>query len=198
VSFEWVIRSRSALVVGRAVCLIAGGGLAVSLGLIVYALAAQRQLAGVDWLLIPGVPALAVGQVWAIVVIGARRPENFRRGAMAVGVSDPGGRTWADARSFFFDGLPKRHANALVAIAAVGMIAALTATPWIWNGGEASGTAGCPYRLNDHGVYTCVSRSVYNHAGAGAQRFACGILVGFFAVHLGAAAAELARRRHLA
>jgi len=41
----------------------------------------------------------------------------------------------------------------------------------------------------------CVSRATYVHVGGAEQRFAAGILGGFFAVHLGVSAAELARRR---
>ena len=45
-------------------------------------------------------------------------------------------------------------------------------------------------RLESHGVYTCVSKSAYDLAGAGEQRIAAGIFLSFYAVHLYAALAN--------
>ena len=45
-------------------------------------------------------------------------------------------------------------------------------------------------RLESHGVYTCVSKSAYDLAGAGEQRIAAGIFLSFYAMHLYAALAS--------
>jgi hypothetical protein len=71
----------------------------------------------------------------------------------------------------------------------------MTAFPALAHGGPAGARGGCAYRLNNHGSYTCVSRQTYEHAGAGEQRFASGIMLGFFAIHSGAALGGLHRRR---
>jgi hypothetical protein len=46
-----------------------------------------------------------------------------------------------------------------------------------------------PVRLTSHGDYTCVSKTVYDLAGAGYQRMAIGIFLAFCALHLYAALA---------
>jgi hypothetical protein len=179
--------------IGGAICAIAACGLTVSIGLVAYDLVYWQQLRGTTALLIVAIPALAAGQTWAIMVLGARRPENVRKTRWSYRVSAR--RDQTTAREFFFDGLPKLPSYGLLALAALGWLAAMTAWPGLRHGGPASATRSCRYRLNNHGTYSCVSRRTFNHAGADSQRFAAGILAGFFAVHLGTAAAELARRR---
>lgn len=192
-SKEWILGSEGALRISRAICVIAGCGLIVSILLAVFDLVYQRQLSLAAILLIPAVPAIAAGQIWGLMVIGARRPQNARKTRWSYRVS----ARWneATAREFFFDGLPKTPSYVLLAVAALGWLAAMTAWPELIHGGPVSGRAGCPYRLNNHGVYSCVSHRTFNHAGAASQRFASGILAAFFAIHLGMSAAELARRR---
>jgi hypothetical protein len=192
-SKEWILGSKGALRISRAICVVACCGLIVSMGLVVFDLIYWRQLSGATILLIPAIPAIAAGQIWGLMVLGARRPQNVRKTRWSYRVSARPDET--TAREFFFDGLPRLPSYALLALAALGWLAAMTAWPLLINGGPASGTAGCPYRLNNHGVYSCVSRRTFNHAGAASQRFASGILAGFFAIHLGMSAAELARRR---
>jgi hypothetical protein len=192
-SKEWILGSEGALRISRAICVIAGCGLVVSMALVVFDLVYRRQLSGATILLVPAVPAIAAGQIWGLMVLGVRRPQNVRKTRWSYRVSAPPGET--TAREFFFDGLPKIPSYALLAVAAIGWLAAMTAWPGLVNGGPASPTAGCPYRLNDHGVYSCVSRRTFDHAGAASQRFASGIVSGFFAIQLGMSAAELARRR---
>jgi hypothetical protein len=167
-------------------------GLVVSVGLVLFDLIFDRQLSAADWLLIPGIPAVALGQVWGLIVLGARHPQDVRRRWFRSSVK---ARPGESARRFFFEGLPKLQANGMLGIALLGWLAAMTAFPSLSSGGPASGTPGCPYRLNDHGDYRCVSHTAYDHAGAASQRFACGILAAFFSIQLGIAAAELARRR---
>jgi hypothetical protein len=62
---------------------------------------------------------------------------------------------------------------------------------------EGPGGGGCAYRLVSHAVYTCVSKTAYNLAGAGIQRIAAGIFLSFYVMHLYAALAS-ARPAHRA
>jgi hypothetical protein len=94
----------------------------------------------------------------------------------------------------FFEGLPLRQANALLVLAFLCWLTAMTAFPSLLSGNPTSPGPGCQYRLVDHGDYSCVSRSTWLAAGAAEQRFVAGILAAFFVLHLGMAAAELRRR----
>jgi hypothetical protein len=191
-SRRWVIESRGALVVGRTTCLVTGAGLAVSVLVSLVALVRDKPFAPGIWLLLPGIPALALGQAWAIAVLGARNPQMVRRGFLSRGVRAPSG---VSGRRFFFGALATRQAIALLAIAALGWVSAITAFPGLTHGGPDGASPGCPYRLNNHGSIMCASRAAYEHAGASSQRFASGIFAFFFAIQFGTAASELVRRR---
>ena len=191
-SRDWILTSNGAQRLSRAICVVAACGLIVSVSLVVFDLVYWRQLSGATILLIPAITAIAAGQIWGLMVLGARRPRNARKTRSSFSVMARPGET---TREFFFSGLPRVPSYALLTVAALGWLAAMTAWPELTIGGPASGTAACPYRLDNHGVYNCVSRRTFNHAGAASQRFASGILAGFFAIQLGISAAELARRR---
>ncbi len=85
----WVTNSKAALRISRAVCVVAACGLAVTVFLVLAALARDRPFGSTAWLLIPGVPALALGQIWGIVVVGARWPRTERRGLLSRSVTAP-------------------------------------------------------------------------------------------------------------
>ncbi len=178
VSRDWVTDSREALILSRATCVVAGSGLIVAVFISLAALVRGRPFDPAVWLLIPGAPAVFLGQAWGIAVLTARRPP----------VS--GG-----ARRFFFDGLPKLRARVLLAIAALAWISTMVALAGLRDGVPDGGSPACPYRLNNHGSVTCVSRAVYEHTGASEQRLAASVLAGFFVMQFGIAAAELTRRR---
>ncbi len=151
---------------------------------------------------------LVRGKVPGLTLLGSRR---FRRwspgssGASRSSSDERSGRegsprkgwfrgTEQDPRRLFFEGLPLRQANALLAIAFLGWFAGITAFPYLISGGPAAPTPRCRYRLVNHGEYT-VSRSTYIGARDAEQRLVAGILCGFFVIQFGIAAAELRRRR---
>jgi hypothetical protein len=191
---EWVTESPRARSISRGAGATAAIGLTFVVAVALATLVRGRPFGSAGALIVPGVLVVLAGQAWAIAILLARRPVeqrprrpwNLRRNR-AVAERDP--------RRFFFDGLPIRQANALVAVAFLGWLAAMTSFPSLTSGGPTSPAPGCPYRLQNHGSYKCVSRATYMHAGAAEQRFAAGIIAAFLAIHLGVNAAELARRR---
>lgn len=189
----WIARAPRAETIGRLIAYAAALCATGAFLLGVTALIRDKPLHGVAVLLVPAIPTLAVGQLWAIALINARtrrRTGGWRdrmRASQAMSLNP---------RGFFFGDLPSRFARPLLTLAFLGWLSAMTAFPALANGGPAgAGGGGCPYRLDNHGSYTCVSRQTYEHAGAGEQRFASGIMLGFFAIHSGAALGGLPRRR---
>src|SRR5215208_569478 len=102
-SSEWVRTSVGALWLSRAVVLIAGVGLIIAALLGVTAFVRDRPINAIA-LLFPAVAAVALGQIWGILVLSARRPQDVRRGWLSRSVRST---TEKDPRRFFFDGLPK-------------------------------------------------------------------------------------------
>jgi hypothetical protein len=190
---EWrpfVLDSADALRVGSAVRATAASALAISLVIVVTTLITDRPIPHAGLLLIPAIPVVAVGQLWAIAAMLARRPSRRRgwRGRFSsVGSRGP--------RKFFFDGLPTRAANVLVAVFYGCWLTAVLTFLSLTSGGPASAGGACRYRLESHGTFKCVSHATYVHVGAAEQRFAAAVLAGFFVIHVGASAAELVRRR---
>jgi hypothetical protein len=161
-------------------------GIAVALALIAASLLRGRPTGGTGVLLFPGILLLAAGQVWAILVIKARQPPGSGR------------RTRAEARQYrsvsqdlraYFGPLDRRVTRTVAALCVIGFLSFITAIFSTWNGGPAGPGGGCAYRVSSHGVYTCVSKTAYDLAGAGQQRIGLGIFLFFFAVHLYAALA---------
>ena len=191
-SEAWVLESVGALRISRAVVVVTGCGLVVAFVLGFAALIRDRPVAA-TWLLFLAVPAVALGQVWGLLVLSARRPQDAKRSWFGISVrsTDKG----VGSREFFFDGLPSWQGRVLLTLVGLAAISALTSFTGLTRGGPTSGTPGCPYPLNNHGAYTCVSRGAYKHAGADSQRFGCSIIGVFFTIQLGIASAELARRR---
>lgn len=166
----------------------ASGALIVAIA----ALVRDKPLHAADLLVIPAIPVLVAGQLWVLALMGNRTPRvvGNSRGRTAANLANQ-----MNPRRLFFGALPDWAAYSLLGVAFLGWFLAMTCIGGISSGGPTSPTAGCPYRLNDHGTYTCVSERSYNHAGASTQRFASGILLGFFTVHTGVALSELRRRR---
>ncbi len=104
-------------------------------------------------------------------------------------------RLQINPRTFFFPGLPKQAAYGLLGVFFLAWLAAMTAIPSLSEGNPTTGTPGCPWALEDHGTVTCVSHATYERAGAAGERFAGGVLLGFFVIHFGVVTSEIARRR---
>jgi hypothetical protein len=180
--------------VSRGACTAAAIGLAFTIAVALATLARGRPVGSANVLLVPGVLVVFAGQAWAIAVLLARRPAERRpKGPWSRRVNRVASER--DPRKFFFDGLPVGQANVLAVVALLSWLAAMASFPSLASGGPTSPAPGCPYRLENHGSYKCVSRATYIHVGAAEQRFVAGILGGFLVIHLGVSAAELARRR---
>ena len=186
----WVLRSPVAGSIARLVAVGAVLASVICLAIALTALAGQRPLDGASGLLVPGVPLLAAGQVLAILVLRSRAPRRSDGRQTATGSRFAG----AGMRAVMFQGLTRPAVIVFLVSATACWLLAMTALPWIFQGGPGGSTASCPYVLDDHGVVRCVSQATYLRAGAATQRFACGILGGFFAVHAVVAASLLAVR----
>ena len=186
----WLTRSSAARRLGTCRAFATGIGAlgAATIGLL--ALARDMPLNGAAFLLVPAIPVLAVGQLWMIGHMQARIPPvpgGWRmraRGRRRMGLNPI---------RFFFGDLSKRIAVPLLVVAFLGWLSAMTAFGSISHGGPAGAGNGCAYQLDSHGDSTCVTKVEYERAGAGEQRFASGILLAFFSLHLGAA---LSGHRH--
>jgi hypothetical protein len=184
------------LLIPRALVVLDGIAVAVALVFVLAELIDERPLNGLGFLLIPAIPLLVLGQIWIIVTLNARRTPR-PSGLLGERVSRPFHRSRSSVASTF-RGLSSWGSRVITGGFLLGWLFAMTATPWITNGNPTSGTAGCPWRLDSHGVLTCVSRHTYLLAGASVQRFACGIFMGFFVAHCGVALSEVKLRRGLA
>jgi hypothetical protein len=162
----------------------------VSAGLIVAALVLLRPLPGVGALLVPAIPLLFGGQIWAIIIVNKR---NRVRRSRLKGLR----KLWASSTRFqdFFGPLPSRTVATIAGVFFLGWLSAMTAFPGLSQGGPSGASPECPYQLNNHGTYACVSKARYQQAGAAEQRLAAGVMLGFFSVHLGVAYSEVVRRR---
>lgn len=188
-SRAWAPRAGRATSIGVTVCVLAAIGLVVAIGVICLTVVRGRITPGLAWLLIPALPVLVGGQLWLLAILSARRREE-------------GWRRWPrsprDSREFMFAGLPTRWVYAVFTVGLVTWVSGLTSFYWLAAGGPASPTRGCPYRLESHGSYSCVSRSRWLLTGAAEQRLAASVLAFFFVVHLGVAAAHVGRKRQAA
>lgn len=156
------------------------------------ALVRDRPLPGVAVLLVPAIPVLAAGQLWAIALINARMPRRTGGWRDRVRARKGLGR---NPQTFFFGELDAKLARPLLVVAFFGWLSAMIALPALAHGGPIGPGGGCRYRLDSHGSYTCVSRATYEHTGAGEQQVAGGIMLAFFAIHTGAALGGLTRRK---
>lgn len=179
----WILRSPAGPGLALAISIVLGIGAAFAAAVAVAALIREQPAPHAAWLLIPGIPLVAVGQLWMITVIRSRMPPRSGRSCSRQS-SLPSSLS---PRRFFFGSLGARPASVLFAAAIGGWLLAVTAFPTLANGGPGGHSATCAYVLSNHGRRTCVSRSAYQRAGAAEQRFAAGILLGFLCLQCGAA-----------
>ena len=187
---RWLAQSPRAQTIGRLIGCAAGACAAGAVIIGATALIRDKPLHDIAILLVPAIPVLAIGQLWAIALINARMPRRTGGWRDRMRASQPLSR---NPSTFFFGDLPARLTRPLLALAFLGWLSAMTAFPGLTNGGPAGSGDGCRYRPDNHGSYTCVSQHTYEHAGAGEQRFASGIMLGYFAIHTGAALGGLQR-----
>jgi hypothetical protein len=187
---QWNTAFRESVLIPEVLLVLDGVAGVIAFVIVVTDLAVEQPVNGVGFLLAPAIPLLFGAQLWIIVTLNARRPPQL---------GESSGRRFAQRRRLpeFFGGLSRREGTAVTAGFLLAWLSAMTATPWITNGNPAAGTARCPWRLDDHDIFTCVSHHTYLLAGASVQRFATGILLGFFVVHLGVALSDFRLRRDM-
>jgi hypothetical protein len=162
--------------------------------IVAVTLVAQRPVPDVGALLIPGIPLLVVGQLWAISLISARLSDRSRRVRERIAAQR---REQRNPKEFFFPDLPASTANAITAIFFLAWLAGVTAILSLGAGDPSPGSPGCPWPLDSHGVITCVSHAAYLRAGAASERALAGVLLGFFVIHFGVAQSEVIRTRRV-
>jgi hypothetical protein len=161
--------------------------IAIAVTLVVASLIVARPIGGVALLLGPGILLLIVGQVAAIVVMRARRPSRTgRRSSSGLGRRRS---ISGDLRSSFGP-LDRRVTRAVGVLSVIGFLSFITGIIFTFHGGPAGSGGGCAYRLQAHGIYTCVSETTYDLAGAALQRMVAGIFLFFYAMHFYAALAS--------
>ena len=171
----------------RTVAVADGVAIAVALALIAATLVLGRPLGGVSLLLGPGVLLLIVGQLYAIVVIRARRPPRTGRRFPR----DPNrGRSISGDLSSYFGPLDRRVTRVVAALCVIGFLSFITGIFFTFHGSPAGSGGGCAYRLSAHSIDTCVSKTAYELAGAALQRMVAGIFLFFYAMHFYAALAS--------
>jgi hypothetical protein len=181
---DWLTRSSSARRLAGILAAADAAGIATTITLIAASLIRGRA-ASAGVLLVPGILLLAAGQVWAILVAMARRPPGAGRRFLA-----GGGRSVSQDLRWRFGAVDRRVTRTVAALCVTGFLSFITAIFFTWQGGPAGPGGGCAYRLMSHGVYTCVSKTAYDLAGAAEQRIAAGAFLFFYAIHLYAALAS--------
>ncbi len=182
---DWLTGSPSARRVARCLAAADTAGIAVALTLIAASVVRGGPAGGAGVLVDPGILLLAAGQAWAMFVIWARQPPgSFRRSRAGRG------RSVSQDLDAYFGPVDRRVTRTVAVLWVIGGVSFITGILPVRQGGPAGPGGGCAYRLQNHGVYTCVSKTAYDLAGAGAQRIACGVFLVFFAAHLYAALAS--------
>ena len=185
---EWLARDPAARRVADVLTVADAIGIAVTVTLIAATAILGHAVGGLTLLLVPAIPLLVAGQLWGILVGIARRPPGGGRRARAGATGSP-----VDSLRMLFGPVDRRVARAVTALAVIGWLSFLTGIFFTGDGSPAGPVRGCPYREVNHGVYSCVSRSAYDLAGAAEQRMVAGCFLFFFAMHLSAAVASRAQ-----
>lgn len=107
------------------------------------------------------------------------------------------GATWPSRspRQLFFGSLPNAGAYLVLGLFFLCWLIGFSGFSSLGQGNPSGGTPGCPWRLNDHGSFTCVSYERFEQVSVAAQRSVAGLFMGFFVIHLGVAADDIVRRR---
>jgi hypothetical protein len=66
----------------------------------------------------------------------------------------------------YFGPLDRRVTRTVAVLCVIGIVSFFTGILSAQQGGPAGPGGGCAYRLQNHGAYTCVSRTAYDLAGA--------------------------------
>jgi hypothetical protein len=182
----WLTHSPGARRLAGCLAVADTAGIAVAVTLIAATLVRGRPIGGTWILLPPGILVLGAGQVWAILLIKARRPRGTRRRDWP----RPASGSISRDLNLYFGPLDRRVTRTVAALSVTGIVSFITGIFFTLRGDPAGPGNGCRYRVAGHGVYTCVSKTAYDLAGAGDQRIVAGIFLFFVALHLYAALAS--------
>ena len=154
---------------------LAGAGAAVAAVVFVVSVIVERPLPGIIYLLIPGVPLLAIGQ---IRVAGLHlRQRSTRDGWLERSTEQR--RIRSEERAALIGRLAPRTQRAVRIANVVGLIALATSFIFLLAGDPTQGQGGCPYGLNDHGDITCISQFYYDVIGAASDRLVASVFLLF-------------------
>ena len=182
----------------KLVAVVAGCAATVAATVILYTFVVGALPDGMSLLLLPALPILIVGQLWCIaVLLGRVEARNKAMGASA---------RWPRNYFRFRDlrGGLSRPAAALFLLLFYGAVfvgpgfsfwGSSTLTP---TGVPTDDPSTCEYSSNNHGEYSCLTRSEFERKQVAEQRFAAGAFLGFFIAHCGLSSGEVLRHRQLA
>jgi hypothetical protein len=197
---SWLTQSPAARHLAACLAVADAVAIAVALAVIATSLIRGRPTTDAGVLLAPGIPLLVAGQVWAILVVDARRSRRTGRLGFNAWRPSPSrsrflpdtdrGRSIGRDLSLLFGPVDRRVTRIIAMLFVIGVLSFISAIFFNWYGSPAGSGGGCAYRLMSHAVYTCVSKTAYNLAGAGIQRIVAGIFLSFYAMHLYAALAS--------
>jgi hypothetical protein len=179
----------------RLIALSAGIAAAAAWGVVGYT-SLIGPFPAVAALLVPGVPLLALGQLWCIAIL-LRRTNDRRRLSRNAGNLRSIAFTWlADLRG----GLPRPIAAVFLILFYGAALLGATSAFWGIETGNQLGVptddvATCEYSSNNHGVYRCLTKAEHEQEQANQQRSAASALAAFYIAHCGIATSEVLLRR---
>ncbi|MGB6058494.1 MAG: hypothetical protein WBF71_09530 [Microthrixaceae bacterium] len=189
---RWALRLSNSVVVA------AGSAAVVAVAIILYTFVIGQLPDSALILLAPAVPILVTGQLWCIAILidrrGERRsvaggatrwfPSSLRIGDLRGGLSRPVGLLFL---LLFYGAFLLGPGSLILANMARGQVGVPTDDP-----------SSCEYTSNNHGLYTCLTKSEYERERIESQRAVAGVFLGFFIAHCGLAFGEVLHRRQLA
>jgi len=183
----WARRLSTAIAVG------AGVAATITIAVLLYTVVVGR-VPGVPFLLAPGIPMLAVGQVWCIVIL-FRRAADRRRTSEQTSRWSRGSIRLRDLRGGLSRPLAALFVVGYYAAAIVAGLSMWGIVSSIDTGSPTDDPSSCEYSSNNHGEYRCLTKAQHDRQEVSHQRFVGGILGGFFVAHCGIATSEVLLRR---
>jgi hypothetical protein len=143
---DWLTRSPSARRLAGILAAADAAGIATAVTLIAASVIGGRATGGTGVLWVPGILLVAVGQVWAILVMKARQPPGAGRRFLP-----GGGRSVSQDLRLLFGPVDRRVTRTVTVLCVTGFLSFITSIFFTWQGGPAGPGDGCAYRLMSHG-----------------------------------------------
>jgi len=143
-----------------------GIGAAIAALVLVVSVIVERPLPAVSFLLLPGIPLLAIGQIRVAGLHVRQRPIT----GSWLQRSTEQQRIKSEERTELIERLPPQTQRAIRIANIVGIIAFATSFIFLLAGDPTQGQGGCPYGLDNHGDITCISQFYYDAIGAALNR----------------------------